>query len=347
MASGKCFRRCPGVVRSGRGLDSVSVDGAQGDRVEAIDKGIDTNVERAVEAWLEMMGPPTPGSVRARLIEVVPSVAPGLVEIVRDRFRQHFLNRASRDRTLVISSLDEAIDEARVYCSRWEPLDFVVFCWWIRCSSAFGWTTVSRGWQAKILDAIAADLPHESVRGATFHAWKMGPNPQEFLLTNRWRELFSGDGYIDDTEVVPRPASGHLVLYRGSNWETRANWSWTSIFRIANIYRETHGGPNGLVWVALVPWQNVLAWQPYAEYVVDTMRRDGRGSMISIRPLDLPVRRSHWPHCKTGRTGRLAAMFTAHRCQECGAQVDGKSFGDPFETVFDAFHGRRSATWRR
>lgn len=252
------------------------------------DAELECNVELAVRQWLGAMTENVTGDV---------------VRFTRERFRQFFLNR-TRQNLLPVASLDDAIDEARLRGSTWSPDDFLYFCWWVKCGS--DWPATVHGWQAHLLDAVADDLPIETLSPAAFIVWKDVGYPQEHLLTGRWRELFNRGGYVEDLKAIQRTATEPLVLYRGSSWESRANWSWTSTFSTAEVYRRRHGGPDALTWVAWVPPGNVMARNRRFvqadrlsdEYVVDTMDRNRPGWTIPIRPLDLPARRAHWPQCR-------------------------------------------------
>ena len=282
----------------------------------------EATVEAIVRAWL--------GGLRE-------NVLPAQVQYFRLLTRRFLENQSARD-VPTIKSEAHSIAEVRARCADWTGDEFT---WWCVVMKKYDWP---RGWEARLVDAVADVLPRACLGAATFYAWKRAYYPQDHLPTGRWRELFNAGGYIEDMAPAARPSSDFVVLYRGSTWDARANWSWTSTWTTAERFRIERGGANGLVWVALVPWRNVLARNRLMntpdrladEWVVDTMDGTRPGWTIPIRPVGLPPRRAHWPHC---RTGRIALTSKAHRCRSCGALLDGR-LGSPTETITQAFVGR-------
>lgn len=96
---------------------------------------------------------------------------------------------------------------------------------------------------------------------------------------NTWRELFALAGYAEDSKPATPPAEA-LTLWRGSEFDRRGNWWWTSTWEVAKHYASGHseGRPQGVVWEARVePWRLFArnTWDnprfgSWDEYVVDT-----------------------------------------------------------------------------
>lgn len=235
-------------------------------------------------------------------------------------------------------NLGEAIDEVRRRAPGWGPADFVYWSMWTK--GACEWARHDPGWIVHLVDAVFNALPNGCRGPAVFHAWKTGKYPQALLSAARWRELF-GVGFIDDNTVRQRP-TGTVTLYRGASYGCRRNWSWTSRWATAEIYRLWRGKDildarqadpsvqvdRSAVWIARVPWSSVLARSRPAnplddEWVVDTEH-------AKIKIFDDSPRGNHLPHCRTPRRARatplggpvrLGGRPMPGRCLDCGAYI--------------------------
>lgn len=126
---------------------------------------------------------------------------------------------------------------------------------------------------------LAEAYDHSIIERSTLAAtigdiWSMAEFPDRALEYDTWRWLFGEAGYTADGVPVERPGAA-LVLYRGSVDERRSCWSWTDSLDVGMRYAdgEHYRRPQGAVWVASVPPENLFArntGRGEFEYVVDT-----------------------------------------------------------------------------
>lgn len=282
-----------------------------------------------------------------RLMEAVKArgTSPAGLRFMAEGFRLDL----QRGRALppMFGSLDEAIDVARESCRDWTLADFQ---WHV--------AIFNRQVLPVFLHFIADDMTNDALAKVIYPVWCWSGRPHRYVTRQRWRELFRRSGFTVDGEPSPTPdrSGGPMVLYRGCADDNRFNFSWASKYSLAARYggyrraQDSAFSPPGeqardiKVWVSLVPRTNLLAYSDLCnEWVVDTSQGDNSGRSLPIRLLDDPPRLTHWPRCPRGGLMTSIRRSNPDRCRDCGAIVTDAA-ASPFESVTDAFLGRRAAS---